>query len=158
MNDELSLPWSGPYSWPDYEATNGLPVLPTFPGVYLWTAKYESGYLIYCAGITGRPFRKRFEEHTECYLAGCYTVLDIAALQQGQRCEVWHGWGYARSHREQFAERQSEIVAAAKLQMAAFACSWRMSSTGGFASGSRRQSCTASMPHRRRCATYPTAA
>ena len=120
MEDELNLLWSGPYSWPDFEATNGLPGLPVFGGVYLQTAEYEGGYLIYCAGVTGRPFRERFIEHTKCYLAGEYTVLDITALQQGRRAEIWHGWGYARAHRAEFAARQAEICAAANQQMAGF--------------------------------------
>lgn len=116
----LELSWAGPYSWPKFEAKNGLPELPAHPGVYLQTAEYESGYLIYCAGITGRPFCRRFSEHTKCYLAGGYTVLDIAMLQRGWRQEIWHGWGYARSHRAEFAEREVEIRAAAKRQMAGF--------------------------------------
>jgi hypothetical protein len=58
--------------------------------------------------------------HTKCFLAGDYTVLDVAALNQGQRCEVWHGWGYARTHRAQFAERRSEIRDASNRQMASF--------------------------------------
>ena len=57
---ELHLRWSGPYSWPDFETINGLPALPAFPGIYLNGADYKSGYLICSAGITGRPFHKRF--------------------------------------------------------------------------------------------------
>jgi hypothetical protein len=116
---ELHLLWSGPYSWPDFEAINGLPALPAFPGVYLNGADYKSGYLICSAGITGRPFHKRFREHTKCFLNGDYTVLEVPALQQGRRCEVWHGWGYARAHRAEFVARQREIRDAAKRHMAA---------------------------------------
>src|SRR6516165_2904207 len=61
--DELDLSWSGPYSSPDFAATDGSPALPTaFGGVYLQAAECGGGYLIYCAGITGRPFRERFVE------------------------------------------------------------------------------------------------
>lgn len=120
MGNELNLSCSGPYSWPDFEPTNGLPALPAFGGVYLQTAEYGGGYLIYCAGVTGRPFRERFIEHKRCYMAGEYTVLDITALQQGRRAEIWHGWGYARAHRAEFAARQAEIRAAANQQMAGF--------------------------------------
>jgi len=58
MGDELDLSWSGPYSWLDFEATNGLPALPAFGGVYLQTAEYGGGYLMYCAGVTSRPFAR----------------------------------------------------------------------------------------------------
>lgn len=116
----LELSWAGPYSWPKFEAKNGLPELPAHSGVYLQTAEYESGYLIYSAGITGWPFRKRFSEHTRFFLNGDYTVLDIAMLQRGWRHEIWHGWGCARSHRAEFVERESEIRGAAKRQMAGF--------------------------------------
>jgi len=68
--DELNLSWSGPYSWSDFEATNGLPALPAFGGVYLQTVEYRGGYLIYYTGLTGWPVRERFVEHAKCYLAG----------------------------------------------------------------------------------------
>src|SRR5205085_2050292 len=117
---EMRLSWSGPYSWPGFEETNGLPALPAFPGVYLWTAEYQDGYLIYVAGITGRQFRQRFRQHTPNYLAGEYTVLDILEMQAGRRTEIWHGWGWTEAKRAQFAERQTEIREAAKRQMAGF--------------------------------------
>src|ERR1700693_5460867 len=104
---ELDLSWSGPYSWPEFEENNGLPKLPTLPGVYLWTVEYLGGYLIYAAGITGRSFRKRLREHTPKFLAGEYTVLDISDMQGGRRSELWHGWGWTSAKRVQFAERQN---------------------------------------------------
>ena len=59
-----------------------------FPGVYLWTVEYLSGYLIYAAGLTRGRFHDRFDEHTGKYLAGQYTVLNISDMQLGRRSEV----------------------------------------------------------------------
>jgi hypothetical protein len=117
---ELDLSWSGPYSWPEFEESNGLPKLPTLPGVYLWTVEYLGGYLIYAAGITGRSFHKRLREHTPKFQTGEYTVLDIADMRNGRRSEVWHGWGWTPAKRVQFAERQTEIREAAKRQLTGF--------------------------------------
>jgi hypothetical protein len=51
---------------------------------------------------------------------GEYNVLDIAAAQQGARNRIWHGWTYARKHREEFEERRSVILGAARRQLAGF--------------------------------------
>jgi hypothetical protein len=117
---EMQVSWLGPYSWPGFKEINGLSELPPFPGVYLWTAEYLSGYLIYAAGLTRRRFRVRFKEHTGKYLAGEYTVLNISEMQLGRRLEVWHGWGWTPAKRAQFAVRQTEIREAASRQLAGF--------------------------------------
>jgi hypothetical protein len=117
---EVKVTWLGPYSWPGFEEINELSELPAFPGVYLLTVEYLSGYLIYAAGLTRRRFRDRFKEHTGKYLAGHYTVLDISDMQLGRRSEVWHGWGWTPEKRAQFAERQTEIREAADRQLAGF--------------------------------------
>jgi hypothetical protein len=117
---EVKVTWLGPYSWPGFEEINELSELPAFPGVYLLTVEYLSGYLIYAAGLTRRRFRDRFKEHTGKYLAGHYTVLNISDMHLGRRYEVWHGWGWTPEKRAQFAERQTEIREAAKRQLAGF--------------------------------------
>lgn len=94
---EVSL--TGPYGWPKYEAVNNLTPLPRHPGLYLWTFECDSGYLIYCAGITRRPIPARFREHTKKFMGGDYTVLDVATLKNGIRKEVWHGWGWTQEKR-----------------------------------------------------------
>ncbi|MCS7069355.1 MAG: hypothetical protein NZN28_12110, partial [Meiothermus sp.] len=99
---QLTLRWQGPYAWPGYEAPSGLPALPPVPGVYLQTFEYQGAYLIYLVGLSRRPLTARFREHRRHYRAGQYNVLEVAAIQQGQRREVWHGWGYARAHPEEF--------------------------------------------------------
>jgi hypothetical protein len=123
---EIQLSWHGPYSWPGFEDANGLRMLPTFAGVYLWTIEYGDGHLIYAAGITV-DLRRRFAQHTEKYLAGGYTIFDIAEMKNGRRKEVWHGaewagwrWAERPERRVEFVERQTEILAATKLQLSTF--------------------------------------
>jgi len=123
MNQEantIEAVWNGPYSWPGFEEANKLPAVPNRPGVYLQTFEYNGGYLIYAAGITRRPVPARFSEHTRKYMNGEYNVLDIAAAEHGVRKEIWHGWGYARSHREEFEERKSIILDAVRRQLLGF--------------------------------------
>lgn len=119
-SETIEITWDGPCSWPGHESENGLNPIPRIPGVYLQTFEYQQGYLIYAAGITQRPVPVRFREHTQNYLDGKYTVLDIAAAQQGVRKEIWHGWHYEREHRDEFEERKSILVEAVHRQLAAF--------------------------------------
>ncbi|GIW31825.1 MAG: hypothetical protein KatS3mg071_1999 [Meiothermus sp.] len=119
-NQTITLRWEGPFAWPGFEQTVGLPPIPPKPGIYLQTFEHRGGYLIYLAGITRRPAPARFREHTRKYLNGDYNVLDVDAAQQGRRQEVWHGWGYARAHREEFEARKQEILEAVHRQLAGF--------------------------------------
>ena len=116
---EMCASWSGPHAWPGFERQGGLASLPSHSGVYLWTFECQDGYLIYAAGLTRRPLRQRFQEHTRLYLSGDYTVLDVAQLKNGVRSEIWHGWGWNAAKRAEFAERRSEIEEAAQRQLAA---------------------------------------
>ena len=116
----IDLIWEGPYSWPKYEKQNELASIPDIPGVYLQTFQYNNGYLIYAAGITRRRVSTRFKEHTRNYLNGEYTVLSVDAVQMGIRKEIWHGWGYARDHRNEFEENKFEILEAVNKQLLAF--------------------------------------
>lgn len=123
MTQEATLieaTWDGPYGWPGYESDHNLPPIPQLPGIYLQTFEYQGGYLIYAAGITRRPAPRRFREHTRKYLTGEYNVLDIALAQHGIRQEIWHGWGYARKHSEEFVARKAIILDAVHKQLAGF--------------------------------------
>jgi len=117
---EIHSYWDGPYSWPGFEGENRLSWLPKIAGVYLQTFEYQNGYLIYCAGLTRRPAPVRFKEHARNYMNGEYTVLDVDAARRGVRREIWHGWGYARAHRDEFEERKIEIQSAVKRQLTDF--------------------------------------
>jgi len=46
--------------------------------------------------------------------------LDITAAQEGIRNEIWHGWGYARKHRDEFEERKKIILDGVYKQLAGF--------------------------------------
>ncbi len=115
---ELALEWQGPFGWPGFDS--GLPPVPRLPGVYLLTFEFRGGYLIYAAGITRRTVRSRFREHAKQYLTGVYTVLDVDAVRDGSRREIWHGFWTGPRPSERVAEyeaRREEITAAARRQM-----------------------------------------
>ena len=116
----LQVTWTGPYAWPGFETLSGLQPVPEAPGLYLQTFEYGDGYAVYCAGLTRRPVPTRFKEHTNKYMNGEYTVLDVTAVQQGIRKEVWHGWGYAKQHRDEFEERKTVILDAIRRQLEGF--------------------------------------
>lgn len=116
----IDIVWTGPYSWPGYEDECALPPIPEQPGVYLQTVEYQDGYLIYCAGITRRAVPTRFHEHTRKYLAADYNVLDIEAMRQGIRKEIWKGWGWSPVKRTEFETRKTEIINAVGRQLAGF--------------------------------------
>lgn len=120
MNQLLVLNWLGPFSWPGFEPANNLEPIPAISGVYLQAFQNRHAFAVYAAGITRRRVAVRFKEHTRKYLNGEYTVLDVASAQQGIRNEIWHGWEYARSHRDEFVSRQDDITEAARKQLAAF--------------------------------------
>lgn len=122
MTDEKALDifWEGPFSWPTFEGTNFLQAVPRTPGVYLQTFEYKGGYLIYAAGLSRRPILTRFKEHTRKYMNGEYNVLNVSAAQRGIRQEVWHGWGYARTHGDEFEENKALILEAVRGQLSGF--------------------------------------
>ena len=120
MTNTIQATWNGPYSWPTFEDYNGLHAIPKLPGLYLQTFDYRNGYMIYAAGLTRRPVPARFKEHTHKYMNGEYNVLDINAAQQGIRKEIWHGWDYAKEHRDEFDERKLEIIDAVQKELDGF--------------------------------------
>lgn len=117
--ENKNIEWHGPFSWPGYEIQNGLDKLPDLDGIYLWTFQYKNGFLIYCAGIT-KSTKKRFRQHTIEYKSGNYTVFDVTEAERGKRVEIWHGWSYARTHRDEFNERKEEILSAVENQLKSF--------------------------------------
>jgi len=116
----IEVAWKGPYSWPGFEDLNKLPAIPKVSGVYLQTFEYHDGYLIYAAGLTRRPIPSRFREHTRKYKNGEYNVLDLVKAESGIRKELWHGWGYAREHRDEFEAKKAMILKAVERQLSGF--------------------------------------
>jgi hypothetical protein len=120
IEPKIEIIWHGPYSWPKYEDKNNLKSIPKKPGVYLQAVEYLDGYLIYAAGLTRRVIPIRLREHTYKYMNGDYNVLDIDAMQQGVRNEVWHGWGWNPDKRVEFKKRKKEIIKAVQKQLTGF--------------------------------------
>jgi hypothetical protein len=116
----MEIDFTGPYSWPKFETQTGLPLVPKHPGIYLWSVDYRYGYLIYGAGITRRTIPKRCYEHTLKFMSGDYNVLDMEAMRQGIRKQVWQGWGWNPEKREVFEKRKSDILDAVDEQLAGF--------------------------------------
>jgi len=42
-------------------------------------------------------------------MSGSYTVLDVEAAKKGERKEIWHGWGYAKEHQDEFLRHKDYI-------------------------------------------------
>lgn len=123
MNTDQSIMeilWTGPYSWPKYESESGLPSVPKHPGLYLQTFEFQDGYLISAAGLTRRPIPTRLREHTTKFISGDYTIMDMIALKEGIRKEVWHGWGWSPEKRTDFEKRKLIILSATRKQLAAY--------------------------------------
>jgi hypothetical protein len=122
MSDKttIAVTWTGPFAWPAFESEVNLPSIPKHPGVYLMTVEYLNGYLIYVVGITRRSVPARFREHNRNYLSGEYTVLDITALQQGIRKEIWHGWGWTPEKRTDYESRKVAIDDSARQLLAGY--------------------------------------
>jgi len=121
QSDSIDIEWVGPYGWPKFEGD--LSCIPKLHGVYLMTVEYQNGYLIYAAGITGRPMPIRFREHTRKYMSGFYNILAIAAMKKGIRRKVWQGFWTETPAKERLAEykkRQQKIQEAVRKQLVGF--------------------------------------
>lgn len=117
--EQEEINWHGPYSWPKFSHTNGLPQLPNVGGVYLNCFTYKDGFVVYWPGET-KSTTKRYSDHTRIFRKGQYAVLDVAAACEGQRRVIWPGWEYAKAHPEEFVERKGVISNAVENQLAAF--------------------------------------
>lgn len=94
-------------------------------GIYLFTVEYDNGYLIYMAGWTLRPFKKRLKEHINTYRKGTYTIFDSKRLQNGERVELWHGLWMNKTtntpeRRQMFVSRYQELEPAIESLLCAF--------------------------------------
>ena len=103
------LQWRGPFSWMGFEQANKLEPTPDISGVYLFTFEYKDGYILRSAGVTN-SMKRRFSQHTREYTIGNYTVLDVEYARNGIRKEIWHGWGYAKEHRDEFSRHKDYIL------------------------------------------------
>ncbi len=83
-------PLLGPFGWPNLEDAQ-LP-LPSTSGLYLMTVEHVDGYLPFWVGITRRPMRRRFMEHTHNFKAGDYNILDVKSAYAGIRLLLLKCW------------------------------------------------------------------
>lgn len=44
-------------------------------------------------------------------------MLDVSFAINGKRREIWHGWKYAKLHREEFEDNKTEILEAVDNQL-----------------------------------------
>ncbi len=117
INENIN--WQGSFSWPKYENYNLLNPLPDIAGVYLLTFKFKKGNILYLAGITNST-KKRFSTHTREFKKGNYNILDVKAAEKGERKEIWHGWKYAKEHRDEFIYNKETILHALELKLQSF--------------------------------------
>lgn len=47
-------------------------------------------------------------------------MFNVNEAEQGRRVEIWHGWSYARTHRNEFNDRKEEILNAVENQLKSF--------------------------------------
>ena len=111
--------WHEPFSWPGFERINKLETIPDIPGVYLFTFEYEDGYILRSAGITN-SMRRRFSQHKREYMSGNYTVLDVKSANNGERNEIWHGWTYAKEHKDEFLRHKNYILESAEHDLSSY--------------------------------------
>lgn len=115
LNAEYQLAWNGPFMLQGSQSEVFLKSPATDEsGIYLFTVEYCHGYLIYMAGWTTRPFKKRIQEHIRAYRRGTYTIFDTKSLQIGKRVELWHGMWMKKSTnteemKELFHSRRQEL-------------------------------------------------
>ncbi|MBD3339234.1 MAG: hypothetical protein GF353_08995 [Candidatus Lokiarchaeota archaeon] len=111
--------WEGPFSWPGFQKIAKFDTIPDIAGVYLLTFEYKDGYILRSAGVTNSMIR-RFSQHKREYMSGRYTVLNINSAMKGERKEIWHGWGYAKKHQDEFLLHKDYIIKSVKDQLAAY--------------------------------------
>jgi hypothetical protein len=111
--------WEGPFAWYRFEQINTLKPIPDVAGVYLHTFDYKDGYILRSAGATSST-KRRLAEHTREYMNGKYTVLDVESAKIGRRKELWHGWKYAKAHRDEFIEHKDFIIKSVEKELAAY--------------------------------------
>ncbi len=116
-NKEIN--WKGPFSWPGFEKENNLNTIIDVAGVYILSFEYKDGFLLYAVGITNST-RKRILTHAREYRKGNYNILDSDCARNGEREEIWHGWKYAKTHKEEFLEKKDYILEATEKQLKSF--------------------------------------
>jgi hypothetical protein len=71
------------------------------------------------AGNTN-SMKRRFFQHKREYMSGNYTVLDVESAKRGERKEIWHGWGYAKKHQDEFLRHKECILRSVEDELASY--------------------------------------
>lgn len=83
-------------------------------GIYLWTVRTRSGFVIEYIGETGESFAKRTKEHMIQAFGGNYRVCNAERLREGTAEVLWPGlWRKgSRDRMPEFAARYLELAPA----------------------------------------------
>ena len=108
---------SGPFGWPNYENTKDK--LPTTSGLYLTTFETNDGFIPWGLGVTSRPVRVRFLEHSRNFKNGEYNILNVQTAISGQRQIEWKGWGWTEEKRKKYANIKNNVTGSAEEQFLA---------------------------------------
>ena len=98
--------WKGPYCLPTFQAESQLECFPDIPAVYMFSFPYANGFVMEATGVT-KSTKRRIATHLREYRKGNYNILDMKAVSECKRVEVWHGWGHSKKDRDEF-ERNRE--------------------------------------------------
>ena len=82
----------------------------------MFTFDYKDGVILYGLGVSS-SVRDRILTHGRNYRSGQYNVLDVNAAKQGIRKEIWHGWSYAKDHKQEYLDNEREIQKAVEHQL-----------------------------------------
>jgi len=113
MTEPLRIEFKGPLSWmsPDDESSVLHSQVAKDPGIYVWTAKTDRGFMIFYIGETIDSFRARMRQHLKEQLSGKYHFYDAEALARGNKVVLWEGV-YGRHPKrsiQEYLEKKSEL-------------------------------------------------
>jgi hypothetical protein len=83
MNSK-KVSWHGPLSLVENENSVFRESVSEKPGLYLWTVKFQDGYLVNYVGMTKNSIATRLQEHISQFLCGGYWIYDPEQLSQGE--------------------------------------------------------------------------
>jgi hypothetical protein len=81
-------------------------------GIYLWTVRFQDGFLVNYVGETKTSFHKRMKDHMIQCMGGNYRICDAEWLLKGERKILWNGmWRKGtRNLMPVFVERYVELA------------------------------------------------
>lgn len=86
-------------------------------GIYLWTVKFEDGYLVYYVGETGRSFNERFKVHRDSLRSGKYRIYDPKLFVKGEKKLLWNPYLKGAVKRPSYQEEFGKIYPSIRGQL-----------------------------------------